>query len=142
MDITGICAWSKCRSTPARTANVPFALRWCVLYLMQFPTGLQSYYVLSIRISLSLSLFVCLRSIFDGCSNDKCSLRDRRGDDFIPNLFIHEIQSFDLSSSFEFLSSLFLSIYISKFRILLLDYRVQVTRQSLEENSVFDFWKA
>lgn len=65
MDITGICAWPKCRSMPARTANVPFALRWCVLYLMQFPTGLQSYYVLSSDRyeSLSLSFSFCM-SVF------------------------------------------------------------------------------
>lgn len=51
---------------PARTANVPFALRWCVLYLMQFPTGLHaalSTFSLHVRIDTNLSLSLSVRSI-------------------------------------------------------------------------------
>ena len=62
---------------PARTANVPFALRWCVLYLMQFPTGLHaalSTFSLHVRIDTNLSLSLSLCS-FD-FANDKYVLRD------------------------------------------------------------------
>lgn len=83
---------------PARTANVPFALRWCALYLMQFPTGLHVPANLrflshgNVRIDTNISLV----------ANDKCVSLSAK---FNPWIYL----------PFEFLSLILVLFLVSRF---------------------------